>query len=274
MKNYPKISIVTPSYNQGRFLEVTIQSVLDQNYPDLEYIIIDGGSTDNSVDIIKKYEKHLSYWISEKDDGQADAINKGIRRSTGEIIGWLNSDDTYVKGAFLKVIGAFKKNPDCIVVHGDRILIDADNHVVGWTALPPFNPQCYGFNVCSETAFWRRNAMDKIGLLNASLRFAMDLEFFSRLYQVGLFCKIDDYLGCFRCHPDNKSSTIWSVGQTEAEREWKRLFGAENENWSVGPPSSEVRHKLAFLRCLKLLGIPYIQYRLQLLKRRSGDKHK
>lgn len=260
---FPKISIITPSYNQGQFLEETIQSVLDQNYPGLEYVIIDGGSTDNSVEVIKKYEKRLAYWVSEKDDGQTDAINKGIRRSTGELIGWLNSDDIYVRGALFKVANAFRKSPECVVVHGDRILIGADNAVLGWSALPPFNPQKYGFNVCSETAFWRRDAAERVGELNTRLRFAMDLEFFSRLYKTGKFCKLNDFIGCFRCHADSKSSTIWKVGQEEAEREWKRLFGAENENWSICPPVDVMRHRFALLRYPKLLFIPYLRHRFQ-----------
>ena len=110
---YPKITIITPSFNQGNYLEQTIDSVLSQNYSNLEYIIIDGGSADNSVDIIKKYEKHLAYWVSEKDKGQTNAINKGLKIATGDIVNWLNSDDYYEPDALHKVADAFDEKNEC-----------------------------------------------------------------------------------------------------------------------------------------------------------------
>ena len=121
---WPRISIVTPSFNQGRFLERTILSVLNQNYPNLEYIVMDGGSTDESVEIIKKYENYLAYWISEKDNGQSDAIKKGFQKSTGEILAWLNSDDIYLSGALRGVAGFFRDGKGTEVVYGNRYIID------------------------------------------------------------------------------------------------------------------------------------------------------
>ena len=118
VKEHPKISVITPSYNQADFLEETILSVLNQNYPNLEYIIIDGGSTDRSVEIIKKYEKHLSYWVSEKDDGQSHAINKGLQHATGEIICWLCSDDLHVSDTLYTVAELFRLNPEIALLHG------------------------------------------------------------------------------------------------------------------------------------------------------------
>ena len=262
-QNYPKLSIITPSYNQGEFLEATIKSVIDQGYPNLEYIIIDGGSTDNSVEIIKKYEKHLAYWVSEKDKGQTDAINKGLWKSTGEILGWINSDDIYVDGTFNKVIKAFQAHPKHIVVHGDRLLIDRPGNVVGWTFLPQFDPSKHGFSVCSETAFWRRDAMDSVGLLKTDLRFAMDLEFFCRLYLSGKFLKIDQYLGCFRCYADNKSSTLGDVCKEETEKEWSRLFGEANTNWTLKPKGNRFIHLFSLIKHPKVLGFPYLRFRLQ-----------
>ncbi|MFB8790202.1 MAG: glycosyltransferase family 2 protein [Potamolinea sp.] len=261
---WPRLSIVTPSYNQGKFLEATIRSVLLQGYPNLEYIIIDGGSTDHSLEIIKKYEKYLFYWHSQKDRGQGDAINQGLEKSTGEILGWINSDDVYVQGTFSKIVKAFHSHPGYIVVHGDRILLNEIGDVTGWIRLPSFDPKTCIYNVCSETAFWQRSAMLEAGLLNASLRFAIDLEFFCRLYKHGKFLKLKEYLGYFRCYPENKSSTIYHIGQEEAEREWKQLFGSEKIN-------SEAPEKKNLLRLLKLsaeliqhprlVGLPYLLYR-------------
>jgi glycosyltransferase involved in cell wall biosynthesis len=261
---WPRLCIITPRYNQGKFLEATIRSVLLQGYPNLEYIIIDGGSTDHSIEIIKKYEKHLFYWHSQKDRGQADAINQGLEKSTGKIIGWINSDDVYVKGAFNKIVKTFHLYPNYIVVHGDRILINEQGEVTGWICLPPFDPKIQSYNVCSETAFWQRSAMTEAGLLKATLQFAIDLEFFGRLYKYGEFMKLNDYLGYFRCHSENKSSTLAHVGLEEAAREWMQLFGSE-------PIKEELKYKNDLLHYFKLitqlitqprlLGLPYLLYR-------------
>ena len=146
-----------PSFNQGRYLEAAIRSVLSQDYPNKELIVIDGGSTDDSVEIIKRHERNLAWWVSEPDRGQSHALNKALNVVTGEIIGWLNSDDCYLPGAFCRIARAFAQHRDAIVVHGDRIMIDSGGHVLGWTALPAFDPAVTGFNVCSETAFWRKS---------------------------------------------------------------------------------------------------------------------
>lgn len=262
--DWPRLSIVTPSYNQGKFLEATIRSVLLQGYPNLEYIIIDGGSTDCSIEILKKYEKYLAYWHSKKDRGQADAINQGLERSSGELLGWINSDDVYVSGTFRKIIKAFQNHPDYIVVHGNRILINEFGEVTGWFCLPPFDPKTLIYNVCSETAFWRRSAMQQVGLVNASLQFAIDLEFFGRLYQQGKFLKLNDYLGYFRCHSEHKSSTMTHIGREEAAKEWMRLFDSENMNFKLKQKKGILDRLKLSTELIKepiLLGFPYIVYR-------------
>ena len=115
----PRISVVTPSFNQGRFLEQCITSVLNQDYPDLEYIVIDGGSSDESVDVLRRYEKHFAFWVSEPDKGQSDALNKGFRRATGDLAVWLNADDFFLPGAFAAVAAAYQQNPDASFYFGD-----------------------------------------------------------------------------------------------------------------------------------------------------------
>lgn len=129
-KPWPRISIVTPSYNQGQFIEETIRSVLLQGYPDLEYIIIDGGSTDESVEIIRKYERWITFWVSEPDSGQTNAINKGFKRSTGEIVAWLNSDDVYTAGSLCTAAKAFAEQPHVAVIYGKIDAIDADTSIL------------------------------------------------------------------------------------------------------------------------------------------------
>ena len=168
MKKLPKISIVTPSFNQGQFIERTNQSVLDQEYSNLEYIIIDGGSTDNSVEIIKKYNKYLSYWISEPDNGQTHALNKGIIKATGEIFSFLNSDDMYMPDV-LKIVGEFfNENPDKSVLCGGFREIDVnDKFIREKTKLPEITWEDI---VLSRTyqpqaaTFWRTSVFDKVGI--------------------------------------------------------------------------------------------------------------
>jgi len=268
----PRLTIVTPSYNQGKFLEATIRSVLLQGYPNLEYIIIDGGSTDCSIEVIKRYEKYLFYWHSKKDKGQADAINQGLNKSSGRILGWINSDDVYVKRTFYKIIKAFQAHPNCVVVHGNRILINEIGEVTGWVSLPSFDPETGIYNVCSETAFWQRSGMNEVGLLNANLQFAIDLEFFSRLYKQGKFLKLDDYLGYFRCYSESKSSTIAHIGREEAVREWKQLFGSENRDGDLTQRKSFLqflRLSAELIKQPRLIGLPYLSYRLLQLNRNS-----
>jgi glycosyltransferase involved in cell wall biosynthesis len=257
---WPCVSIITPSYNQGQFLEETVRSVLLQGYPNLEYIIIDGGSTDNSVEVIKKYESHITYWTSEKDKGQAHAINKGLNTSSGTILGWINSDDLYTRDTLRKVIQAFYKHQHCTLVHGDRILINENSEVTGCSLLTPFRPKTNSYNIASETVFWKRNAMEKTGLLKEDLQFAMDLEFFCRLYLHGQFLKLNEYLGYFRCYSFNKSSTIAHIGLEEATEEWESIFGSKF-TMQKGKTSRLALLK-SFITNPQLAGLPYAKYKI------------
>jgi glycosyltransferase involved in cell wall biosynthesis len=204
----PKISIVTPSYNQGQYLEATIRSVLLQDYPNLEYMIVDGGSTDNSVEIIRKYEPWLAYWVSAPDNGQADAINRGFDRATGEICGWLNSDDIYEPGALQRVARTLTSNPDVDLVYGNGWQIDADGakttrcHWVG-----PLDPatQLNWNQILQPAALWRRDVWNQAGQLDPSYNWGLDWEWFIRASKVGRTFFIPDDLADWRITPEIKS---------------------------------------------------------------------
>ena len=209
--NYPKISIVTPSYNQAEFLERTILSVLNQNYPNLEYIIIDGGSTDGSVEIIKEYEKYLTYWLSEKDKGQTDAINKGFEKSTGEILAWQNSDDIYLPGVFIKIAELYRiKKFDLIM--GDIILIDKKDKSIRtfrYAPWPKFGLKYIGMLIANQSTFWTKKLYSKCGPMNENLHFAFDADFFYRLLLKAERIKhVPRLFGCFRIHPEAKANDV------------------------------------------------------------------
>jgi glycosyltransferase involved in cell wall biosynthesis len=209
----PKLSIVTPSYNQGQFLEETILSVLNQNYDNLEYIIIDGGSTDNSVDIIKKYEDQISYWVSEADEGQTHAINKGFRKATGDLVAWMNSDDIYYSGAFDSVASSYANTNGAFDVYfGDKENIDKDGKLIKRYHYPPFCSwgikYTTNMNISNQSAFWRKNVLDTMGYLDETIQFAMDYEFFLRICLKGArFKKVKGIVGALRMYEENKSSS-------------------------------------------------------------------
>lgn len=210
--NYPKISIVTPSYNQAQFLEKTILSVLNQNYPNLEYVIIDGGSTDGSLGIIKKYEKYLTYWVSEKDNGQADAINKGFQKSSGEILAWLNADDLYLPGTLFKAKDNFQKYRENNFIYGHSLLIDKKDNIMRACYTIPQTYYSYiydrGGNIFQGTVFWRRDIFYKYGGLDSKLYFALEYKLFDNFFknERGIF--LNDILAAYRIHKETKSSTV------------------------------------------------------------------
>lgn len=207
---YPKISIITPSYNQGRFLEKTILSVLEQGYPNLEYLIIDGGSSDDSVEIIKKYADRLAYWVSEPDRGQSHAINKGVALATGEIFGWLNSDDWYYPGALLTVAEAFVANPEAGAVVGGGEMVDEAG------ALIPHNEPAIITKesllnwsdafFCQPSCFFSRNAWNACGPLDEDFHYAMDLDLWFKIAARFRFVRIEQVLSVSLVHADAKTA--------------------------------------------------------------------
>lgn len=222
----PKLSIVTPSFNQGRFIEQTICSVLNQNYPNLEYVIIDGGSTDETISIIKKYEKHLAYWVSEPDKGQTDAINKGFAKCTGEIFNWINSDDYYEPNAFRRLGELFLQHPDVNVVCGREWYIDESNgagrvlHEGSTIKKNVYQTLREGIIVQPPT-FFRTGCIRPFFPLDTSLKYVMDRQLwwhYLLTYGQNNILKIPDVLNSFRLHSSSKSISDAARFELEFDR--------------------------------------------------------
>ena len=232
--SFPRISVITPSYNQGHFLEETIASVLDQQYPNLEYIIIDGGSTDDSVQTIKRYEQHLAFWVSEPDKGQTEAINKGLRMASGEIVTWLNADDLHFADTLATIASAFGRFQED-VIYGDYVLITQGGRTFLRRYEIPFHRDImlYGVNFIGQpSAFFRRSLLDRFGYIDESYHYAMDHEFWLRIATGGAsFRHIKHFLSKYRYHSDSK--TVGAKNKFVAEMELNRTkYGhAKSERW-------------------------------------------
>lgn len=249
---WPRITIVTPSYNQGCYLEETIRSVLLQGYPNLEYIIIDGGSTDGSVDIIRRYESQISFWVSEPDGGQCQALNKGFAHATGEWLAWLNSDDIYLPGALWTVAQTIRARSDADWIVGSVQVGDQCLKQLG-----VFEPVCNTDNwldfVCTKRkhgtalpqqgSFWSRRAWDIVGNLNDELQFAMDHEYWGRLAFHGFrpLC-LTTGLAVFRQHENAKTAS----GFTKFLSDEKVVV----DKWLSRVPEDEARELLRYRRTL------------------------
>lgn len=220
-KNQPRISIVTPSYNQGQYLEKTILSVLNQNYPNLEFIIIDGGSTDNSVEIIKKYEKHLKYWVSESDRGQSHAINKGFALAEGEVFGWLNSDDCLTERA-LEVVAEMRQcNPNAGAYVGAGELVNCRGKVIKRKeskdiSLKFLYSWLEGFTVMQPSCFFTRTAWESVGGLDESIHFAMDVDLWIKIAKLFPFETTDLLLSQSLVHDKAKTTAYNCFGKVDA----------------------------------------------------------
>ena len=204
----PLVSIVTPSFNQGKYLERTILSVLNQDYPNIEYIVIDGNSSDNSLEIIQKYSSRIAYWQSEKDQGQTDAINIGFSKASGQILAWLNSDDTLELQAVSEVVDYLLQNPDVGMVYGDCNFIDAQDKTIG-----KFNAQQTDYkklrtgyvHIPQQAAFWRTELWNQVAPLDSSIYFAMDYDLWLRLAKISKIVYIPKLWANFRLHGDAKT---------------------------------------------------------------------
>jgi glycosyltransferase involved in cell wall biosynthesis len=216
----PKLSVITPSYNQGHYIERTIRSVLDQGYPNLEYVIVDGGSTDETLEVIRRYEDQLAWWVSEPDEGQSQAINKGIERTSGEIVAYINSDDYYLPGAFETAVAAFD-GPEAAWVAGGAVDVeegDPPRKLRVWRPKPPTNCEwgrikgrhCWmlvPWHVPQPSTFWRRDLFERFGMFRLDMHYAFDAEFMLRLAYAGEMPALlpDDFLSTRSVHPQQKT---------------------------------------------------------------------
>ncbi len=202
------VSIVTPSYNQARYLETTMRSVLDQDYPHIEYIVVDGGSQDGSLEILKAYSDRLAWWVSEKDRGQTDAINKGFARANGQILAWLNSDDTYEPGAVREAVAYFKEHPEIGLLYGDANYIDEHGRVIGRfpAAQTDYRRLRQGYvHIPQQAAFFRADLWRQVGPLDPDFFFAMDYDLWVRLARMAPVVYLPRLWANFRLHSDAKT---------------------------------------------------------------------
>jgi FkbM family methyltransferase len=261
-QSLPSISIVTPSYNQGEFIERTVRSVLDQGYPNLEYIVQDGDSKDGTLDVLKSFQQQLTYMDSRQDDGQAHAINLGFQRASGEIMAYLNSDDILLPGTLRYVADYFTRHPEIDVIYGHRVIINEKDEEIGRWVLPPHDNDIilWADYIPQETLFWRRSLWEKIGgHLDESYRFALDWDLIMRFRMAGAkFKRLPRFLGAFRSQAGQKTNLqMSSVGAGEMDRLRKQAHGRD-VSWqeiikNVAPylRSSIIYHKLYRLGILR-----------------------
>lgn len=233
MNEYPKISIVTPSFNQGEFLEETILSIINQGYPNLEYIICDGGSTDNSINIIRKYEDRITWWCSEKDKGQTDAINKGMRRATGDIVGWINSDDVMFRNSLFIIADFFMKHPQCEFANGVVADIDREGRIKKFTHIIMskyfMKHGCY--NICQQGMFWKRELFNRLGYLDETFHAKMDVEWLIRNYEANTkVMLLNKPIAAIRVYGETKTAMGGDIWKNDAEKIRLRYNGEYSPN--------------------------------------------
>ena len=227
-----KATVVTPSYNQGKYIKRTIDSVLSQNVDDLEYIIMDGGSTDETIDILKSYGDKI-IWRSERDKGQTDAVNKGIREAHGEIIGWLNSDDIYYPDAIKKVMKVFENHPEINVVYGNANHIKEDDSFIEEYYTEDFDYErlkdiCF---ICQPSLFFRKNLVDKYGYLDDKLQYCMDYDYWLRLGKGETFYRLNELLAGSRLYDDNKTLGARRKVHEEMLTMQEKNLGKASKKW-------------------------------------------
>jgi glycosyltransferase involved in cell wall biosynthesis len=235
MTDLPMVSIVTPSFNMARFLPETIESVLSQDYPRIEYIVMDAGSTDGTLDILRSYGDRIR-WISEKDNGQADAVNKGFERSTGEIFTFLNADDVYYPGAVSAAVNAFLEHRECAVVYGDANYTRDDGSILSPYPVQPFDSRllahlCY---ICQPASFIKRSVFAEVGMLDPSLHLTLDYDLWLRIAKRYPMHKVDRVLATCRMYAGNKTIGRREETFREIVRITRRHCNYVPLNWLYG----------------------------------------
>jgi glycosyltransferase involved in cell wall biosynthesis len=249
----PTIAVVTPSYQQSKFIERTIRSVVGQRYPALEYVVQDGGSTDGTVEILRRFDAAITTWTSEKDGGQADAINRGFSQTSGEIMAWLNSDDMMLPGALAYVARYFAEHPEVDVVYGDRVLVDENDGKIGAWILPSHDDAVLALEdfVPQETVFWRRRVWEAVDRqVDPTFRYALDWDLLLRFREVGAnIVHLSRFLGAFRVHDGQKTTVEWALGSDECARLRLRVHGRELplSEIEAGVSAYRLRHLRAHL---------------------------
>jgi glycosyltransferase involved in cell wall biosynthesis len=221
----PTFSLVTCSYQQGKFIDATLRSVLNQRYPALEYLVVDGGSKDESVSVIRSHEKDLAFWVSEPDKGQTEALAKGFAKSSGDIMGWLCSDDLLLPHSLETVGRYFAEHPQVQWVYGDAIWIDGKGQAIRTKREMPWNRNVFLFDhnyLAQPSVFWRRGLFDAAGGLNASFNLAMDSDLWLRFARIARPHHLARYLSCMRYYPEQKTRALQPAGRKEDELLRKR----------------------------------------------------
>ncbi len=258
MPDAPLVTIVTPSFNQARFIEETICSVLEQDYPRIEYILVDGGSTDGSLEVIRRYADRLAWWASEPDRGQTDAINKGFAHAHGEILAWLNSDDTYLPGAIAEAVDSLQANPKAGMVYGDANLVDESGAVIGKfpARQTDYRRLRQGYvHIPQQASFFRASLWQRVGPLDPTFYFAMDYDLWVRLARLAPLCYYPRTWATFRLHDTGKSV----VADDRCWPEMLRVHRREGGGWFS---------RLVFKARLRPLLYAWLPLRLRLFLRR------